>query len=356
MPLAFVGSADGDHTYHVGGDRLPTSVTVLDACPYAKVPRFTPEQRQVAARTGNDSGSLATTRYLTLSDPPTNAELSKDLAYVLLKSHYATLPAGASARVLSTGIDPLRLELTLPADTVPVRLAIGMANVVASHTEVSDPNYPLAALFDSQSDPFALDEAVGPLYHVMPNNIVGFVVLDLAVLTPISIVSFYMGPYRLYRTPRNYRVFSGTSASGPWILVGQLNSEAENLPQFATFQVEAPTITQYLRLEFDSPHNANAATMNLYEITLDVNVPNHRAAVVGLDTGLVTALGGRVVQPTPFQFNDVLDQTNVRGRASNWGSPRPGWKRGRPPIGGLAPWYISVTKRCRQRPPSSYST
>jgi hypothetical protein len=43
MSLAFIDSQDGDHKYHVGGDRLPINITILDACINANVPRFAPE-------------------------------------------------------------------------------------------------------------------------------------------------------------------------------------------------------------------------------------------------------------------------------------------------------------------------
>jgi hypothetical protein len=167
-----------------------------------------------------------------------------------------------------------------------------MENVVASHPQVSNPDLPLAALFDSQDDPHTHDEVSGPLYHQMPNNIVGFVVLDLVAPTLVTSVSFYMGRFSLYRCPRNYRVFSGTSASGPWTLTGELNSTLNNLPDFTTFKVDAPTISQYLRLEFDSPLNSNAATINLYEITVDAVPPDPLAAVMAIDVGLTTILGG----------------------------------------------------------------
>jgi hypothetical protein len=221
MPIAFIDSPDGDHTNHVGGDRLPTSVTVLDACPRAKGPRFTAGQSRVAARLADDGGAMDTAPFLTLGNPETSADLARDVADTLLKCHYSTAPAGAYSRVVSrvNEGEPLRLEMRLSGDlTVPTRVPLGMGNVIASHSEVSNPDLPLSALFDSQDDPPAYDEVSGPLYHQMPSDIVGFVVLDLAAPTLITSVSFYMAPFRLYRCPRNYRVFSGqrAPAHGPW--------------------------------------------------------------------------------------------------------------------------------------------
>jgi hypothetical protein len=136
---------------------------------------------------------------------------------------------------------------------------------------------------------------------------VGFVVLDLEAPTLVTSVSFYMGSFRLYRCPRNYRVFSGTTRSGPWTLAGELNSTAGNLPEFVTFKVDAPTISQYLRLEFDTPHNANAATMNLYEIRVDAVPPDPTVAVMAIDVGLAAILGGQVAPSSPVLADGTLD-------------------------------------------------
>jgi hypothetical protein len=63
------------------------------------------------------------------------------------------------------------------------------------------------------------------------------------------------------------------------------------------------------------PAGASAAvTSNVGEgqpMKLELTLPNNPSMVMVLDTTLVTAMGGRVLQPTPFQYADVLDQANV---------------------------------------------
>jgi hypothetical protein len=70
-----------------------------------------------------------------------------------------------------------------------------------------------------------------------------------------------------------------------------------------------------LKTKLVVPAEASAAVTSIVgegeNMRLELTLPNSLSVVVALDTALVTALGGRVVQPTPFQYDDVLDQANV---------------------------------------------
>jgi hypothetical protein len=238
MPLAFIDSQDGDHKYHVGGDRLPTTVAILEACPRANGPRFTPEQRQVAARLEFDSGSMDTAPSLILGDRPTNAELVSDLADVLLRSHYATLPAGASARVVSSAGEPLRVELTLPGNpSAVVALDAGMVTALGGRVIPSAPVLPdstldlrgrvaqlggnapagFTATFDSPAGPGG-SSFLAPVTAAIEaeGSLVGIV--DFGAHETADEVEFELIDEA--SVPSIVSVWSSPNAAGPWDMVG----------------------------------------------------------------------------------------------------------------------------------------
>jgi hypothetical protein len=135
-------------------------------------------------------------------------------------------------------------------------LLLTAANVLFSSPAVH-PSRDVNNLFESLADP---TNTAQNRYVVDITLDVVNVILDIGTVRHLTSLSFFTTGYLdlggLF--PRNFRVYSGITGSGPWVLAGQSFRTEPTPTAPVETSVSAAVFTRYVKVEYETPHDPAA--------------------------------------------------------------------------------------------------